>query len=351
MTALASVAIAGGVLLAALWLTGRFRRYALNQRLLDLPNPRSSHAVATPRGGGMAIVLATLGGLTTAASLHILSWPFLWGVLGGGALVGGVGFVDDHRPLAPQWRFLGHLAAAAWVLTWLDGMPPVQILDRVVHLGWLGHGLAVLYLVWLINLTNFMDGIDGIAATEAVTVSGSGALLSLLLLPNDDQWTAPLILAAAALGFLAWNWPPARVFMGDAGSGFLGLMLGALSLHAARTAPPLLWAWIILLGVFTVDTTITLARRIFRGDRFYEAHRSHAYQHAVQRLGAHQPVTVAVALINLAWLLPLAALVVRGSLHGLVGVLIAYAPLTAVALWLGAGKAERSSAQLGATNV
>jgi Fuc2NAc and GlcNAc transferase len=122
-------------------------------------------------------------------------------------------------------------------------------------------------------------------------------------------------------------------------------------LQAARTAPPLLWAWIILLGVFTVDASITLARRVLRGDRFYEAHRSHAYQHAVQRLGAHRPVTVAVALINLTWLLPLATLAAFDSLHDLVGVLIAYAPLTAAALWFGAGKAERSSAQLGAPNV
>jgi Fuc2NAc and GlcNAc transferase len=300
----------------------------------------------------MAIVLATLGGLATAAALHLVSWPFFWGVLGGGALVGGVGFVDDHRPLAPQWRFLGHVAAAAWVVTWLGGVPPVQIVGRVVELGWLGHISAVLYLVWLINLTNFMDGIDGIAATEAVTVSGSGALLSLLVAAGDRQWIAPLILAAAALGFLAWNWPPARIFMGDAGSGFLGLMLGVLSLQAARTAPPLLWAWIILLGVFIVDATITLARRVLRGDRFYEAHRSHAYQHAAQRFGAHRPVTVAVALINLAWLLPLAALVAFDSvMHDLVGLLIAYAPLTAAALWFGAGKTERSSAHLGATNV
>jgi len=138
---------------------------------------------------------------------------------------------------------------------------------------------------------------------------------------------------------------------GDAGSGFLGLMLGVLSLQAGRTAPSLLWAWIILLGVFTVDATITLARRVLRGDRFYEAHRSHAYQHAVRRLGAHRPVTVAIALINLAWLLPLATLVAFDSLHDMVGVLIAYAPLTAAALWFGAGNAERSSAQLGAPNV
>jgi Fuc2NAc and GlcNAc transferase len=256
--------------------------------------------------------------------------------------------MDDHRPLARRWRLVGHVAAAVWVLAWLGGVPPIQMLDRSVNLGWVGHAFAALYLVWLINLTNFMDGIDGIAATEAITVSGGGALLCFLLAPGDRQWTAPLIVAAASLGFLAWNWPPARIFMGDAGSGFLGLMLGALSLHAARTAPELLWAWVILLGVFAVDATITLGRRILRGERFYEAHRSHAYQHAAKRLGAHKPVTVAVAVINLAWLLPVAMWVALASLPGVVGVLIAYGPLVAAALWFGAGTAERSSAHLGA---
>lgn len=335
-----TAALAVGVFLATLWLTGRFRRYALDQRLLDHPNARSSHSVATPRGGGMAIVLATLGGLAIAASLHLLSWPFLCGLTGGGALVGGIGFADDHRPLRRRWRLVGHFAAATWVLAWVGGLPPVPILGTEVNLGWFGHGLAALYLVWLINLTNFMDGIDGIAATEAATVSVGGVLLSFLVAPGERQWIAPLVLAAASLGFLAWNWPPARIFMGDAGSGFLGLMLGAFSLQAARTVPALLWAWIILVGVFSVDATVTLLRRALRGDRFYEAHRSHAYQHAARRAGAHKPVTIAVAAINLLWLLPLAALVAEGSLHDIVGVLLAYAPLAAAAVRLGAGKAD-----------
>jgi Fuc2NAc and GlcNAc transferase len=350
MAALPSMAIAVGVFLAALWLTGRLRRYALDRQLLDRPNQRSSHSVAMPRGGGMAIVLATLLGLTTAAMLHLLSWPFTWGAIGGGGLVGGVGFLDDHRPLARRWRLLGHLAAAAWVLTCIGGMPPVQILGHVVDAGWPGHVLAALYLVWLINLTNFMDGIDGIAATEAVTVAGGGALLGVFV-TGAEQGTAPLILAAASVGFLAWNWPPARIFMGDAGSGFLGLMLGALSLSAAHAAPSLLWAWIILLGVFITDATITLARRVLRGDRFYEAHRSHAYQHAAQRFGAHKPVTVAVAIVNLAWLLPLAALVAGNSVPDAAGVAAAYVPLVVGALKFGAGRSRPSAAQFGAPNV
>ena len=183
-----------------------------------------------------------------------------------------------------------------------------------------------------------MDGIDGIAAVEVTTVSVGGALLYLLAVPGDVRWMTPLVVAGATLGFLRWNWPPAKIFMGDVGSGFLGLVLAALSLEAGWAEPRLFWAWAILLGVFVVDATVTLVRRTARGDRFYEAHRTHAYQHAAVRLGAHLPVTVATGLITLAWLLPLAALVAVGTLEGISGVLIAYTPLVFAALWLNAGK-------------
>lgn len=351
MNLLVAFALAAGVFIATLWLTGRLYRYAVTRKLFDVPNARSSHQVATPRGGGMAIVATTIVGFVAAGSLHVLMWPVVLGLVGGGALVGAIGFVDDHRPLAWRWRMLGHIVAGAWVLAWLGGLPPIPILGTVADLGWPGHVLALLYLVWLINLTNFMDGIDGIAATEAVTVALGGVLLYFLVAPAEPEWIAPLILMAASLGFLAWNWPPAKIFMGDAGSGFLGLMLGALSLQAARTAPALLWGWIILLAVFIVDASITLIRRAIRGERLYEAHRTHAYQHTARRVGAHRPVTVTVAVINLAWLLPLAALVAQGSLRDVGGVLLAYVPLIVAALKLGSGKTDASSAERGGWNV
>ena len=333
------VALTVVVFLAAWWLTGRIRRYALSQRLLDIPNVRSSHAVATPRGGGMAIVLAVLVALPIASALGLLAWPLVSGLVGGGALVAVVGFVDDHRHIAPRWRLLGHVVAAVWVLSWVGGLPPLRLEGFALDLGWVGHGLAALYLVWLLNLTNFMDGIDGLAGVETITVCLSDVLLYVLAgPPGSTPWVAPLVLASATMGFLVWNWPPARIFMGDAGSGFLGLMLGALSLQAAWAAPATFWSWIILLGVFIVDATVTLTVRVIGGERFYEAHRSHAYQHAAKRRGAHRPVTLAVGAINFCWLLPIAVLVALGWFNGPVGVLVAYAPLVATALWLRAGR-------------
>jgi Fuc2NAc and GlcNAc transferase len=154
---------------------------------------------------------------------------------------------------------------------------------------------------------------------------------------NPVARLAPIVLAAATLGFLFWNWPPAKIFMGDTGSGFLGLMLGALSIEAAHGAAALFWGWVILLGVFVVDATLTLLHRLIRHERVYEAHRSHAYQHAATRWG-HARVTVASGFINICWLLPVAMLVALQRIDGRIGVLIAYAPLTVTAVLFRAGK-------------
>jgi Fuc2NAc and GlcNAc transferase len=224
-------------------------------------------------------------------------------------------------------------------LAWRGGLPPLRAFGVGFELGWLGHVLAVLYLVWLLNLYNFMDGIDGIASVEAICVCLGGSLLYALL-GEPGLALLPLLLAVACAGFLYWNFPPAKIFMGDAGSGFLGIALGVLSLQAAWVAPQLLWSWLILLGVFIVDATWTLFRRLLRGEKVYEAHRSHAYQFASRQFGRHLPVTGAVALLNLGWLLPIALWVAVGGLDGLLGLLLAYAPLILLAIKFQAGKQE-----------
>ncbi len=343
MSALIALAFVVVVSVASWWLTGRLRDYAVARHILDIPNVRSSHAVATPRGGGLAIVVTTLAALAVLGGANLLPWDVVAGLVGGGALVAIVGSADDHWHLPPSWRLLGHFAAATWILSCFGSLPAVPLPWRVVEVSGLGYALAALYLVWVLNLTNFMDGIDGIAAVEAITVSACGAVLGLVVSPGSTAWLAPVALASATLGFLVWNWPPARIFMGDAGSGFLGLMLAAFSLQATSTAPVLVWCWMILLGAFVVDATLTLVRRVARGERFYEAHRSHAYQHAALRYGTHLGVTLGIGLINVCWLLPLALLVALGHLDGLTGMCIAYAPLAIGALWLKAGTPSTST--------
>ncbi|MGZ5008661.1 MAG: MraY family glycosyltransferase [Methylobacter sp.] len=331
---------------AASWaLTGFLHRYALAKNLIDIPNERSSHSAPTPRGGGVAIVLSFLPVLFVLNRFDLLATPVCLALSGAGGAVALTGFLDDHGHIAARWRLLAHFAAAAWGLYWLGGFPAFSVFGHTLDLGWAGSVCAAVYIVWLLNLYNFMDGIDGIAGIEAITTCLSGALLAWLVAPDSSVWMLPVLLAAAVLGFLFWNFPPARIFMGDAGSGFLGIMLALLSLQAASIDSRLLWVWLILLGVFIVDATVTLFRRVLRGEKFYQAHRSHAYQYASRIVGAHRPVTLAVGAINLFWLMPVASLVALDKLDGIIGLALAYLPLLLLAYRYKAGDAQAQAGQ------
>jgi Fuc2NAc and GlcNAc transferase len=194
--------------------------------------------------------------------------------------------------------------------------------------------------VWLLNLYNFMDGIDGIASVEALCVCLGMCAIYWLAGYETLIWS-PLLFCMAVLGFLYWNFPPARIFMGDAGSGFIGITLGIFSIQAAWVSPQLFWAWLIMLGVFIVDATFTLVRRILRGDEVYEAHRSHAYQFASRHFGKHRPVTLTVAFINVFWLLPIALSTVLLGLDGALAICVAYVPLILLAFRFNAGALEK----------
>ena len=332
--ALASWWLAG--LVASWLLTALVRRYALHTNLLDLPNERSSHTLPTPRGGGVGIVLSCLVIIFVVGLQGLIEQRLMIATLGSGAMVAALGFLDDRSSLPARWRFFGHLAAAAWVLWWMGPVPAVPLFGRLVDLSYAGPLLCLLYTVWMINLFNFMDGIDGIASTETITTALGGAWLWWLT-GSGSGWIAAVLFAGCVSGFLIWNFPPAKIFMGDAGSGFLGLMVALLSLWCAQATPVLFWSWFILIGCFMVDATTTLVRRVRRGERFFEAHRAHAYQYASRRFGRHLPVTLATGAINVLWLLPLAATVALGWMDGLVGVLIAYAPLVWLAFHFRAG--------------
>ncbi|WP_454833104.1 MraY family glycosyltransferase [Pseudomonas veronii] len=331
------------VALLSFALTAGLRRYALARSIIDIPNARSSHSVPTPRGGGIAIVLAFLLTLPFLGWVHVVSSDVLIAVGGAGALIAIIGFMDDHSHIAARWRLLGHFVASAWALFWLGGLPSILVFGMTVNLGLAGGVFAAFYLVWMLNLYNFMDGIDGIASVEAICVS-LGACLIYWLSGFENLVWLPLILAMAAAGFLFWNFPPARIFMGDAGSGFLGMVLGVISIQAAWVSAQLLWVWLILLGVFIVDATFTLIRRLVRGDKVYEAHRNHAYQFASRQFGKHLPVTLAVAMLNLLWLLPVALCVMLLGLDGLMGLIVAYVPLVILAFKFHAGALERVDA-------
>lgn len=334
--------LAAAVAVLALLLTWCLRRYALARSLIDIPNARSSHSVPTPRGGGLAIVVSFLVALPLVYINDEIKLSTMCALWGAGAAIAALGFLDDHGHIAARWRLLGHFSAASWALFWLGGMPPVILPGGTIEFGWVGYVLAALYLVWMLNLYNFMDGIDGLASVEALCAC-LGVCVIYCLGGYQSLVLPPLLLGMAVLGFLYWNFPPARIFMGDAGSGFLGIILGILTLQSAHENPNLLWAWLILLGVFIVDATFTLIRRLMRGDKIYEAHRSHAYQYASRKVGGHLPITLTVVAINFFWLMPIALCVALWDLNGILGLAVGYIPLIMLAVKYKAGELEVKS--------
>jgi Fuc2NAc and GlcNAc transferase len=338
MLALALATLAAFVL--AMLLTGTVRKVALSTRVLDIPNARSSHAVPMPRGGGLATVIATTVVLGALAWLGQISLDVFMALSVGALAVAAVGFLDDRRPLPAKFRFAVHVAAAVWALAWLGGLPPLRFGEQVFTFGWGGYVLGVVGIVWTLNLFNFMDGIDGIAGSEACFAAGAGALLHHLGGGSSEVTIAATVFAAGSLGFLVWNWPPAKIFMGDVGSGYMGYIIAVMALIAARENPVALLLWVILGGVFFIDATVTLVRRVWRRESFHQAHRSHAYQWLSRRWGSHRRVTIAVIGINLTWLLPCALFATwRPALAGWI-TLVALLPVAVGAILVGAGRPE-----------
>jgi Fuc2NAc and GlcNAc transferase len=335
-----SAAGLGVVLLvfAIAWIgTGLVRRVALRSGLLDHPGERSSHTQPTPRGGGLAIVIAFFAALAWLLLAGELPYPVAAAVAFGGLAVAGIGFIDDRYSAPARLRLLVHLAAATGAVAAIGavtfGAGPAAAWES-----WLARGFTVIAIVWAINLFNFMDGIDGIAGSEAFFLAAAGAALNWYVGGDRGLTAAMACMAAANAGFLAWNWPPASIFMGDVGSGFLGFTLSALGLSGVKGAALPMEVWPILGGVFLVDATVTLVRRVADGHRWHEAHRMHAYQHLSRRFRAHLPVTLAVSAINVCWLLPWAVGAALQPAHAPMFMAAALIPLAVLAVALEAGK-------------
>ena len=325
------IVLAGACLAASALLTRGMHKVALSRGLLDVPNERSSHTRPTPRGGGVAIVATTSACFALLAISHRLD-AALFAVLAASLPVAVIGFMDDRRALPAGVRLAAHTAVATWAAVWLGGLPALRLGDHLISLGAAGFVLEALAIVWVMNLFNFMDGIDGIAGSEATFVAWFGAVLTATASASSGVAAAALVLGASCLGFLRWNWPPASIFMGDVGSGFLGYLIAVLALAATRENPIALWAWLILGGVFFVDATVTLLRRLLRGERVYEAHRSHAYQWLARRWGSHAKVTCAVLIVDVIWLLPCAVFATRRPGLAAATVIVAFTPLALVAI-------------------
>jgi Fuc2NAc and GlcNAc transferase len=311
-----------------------YRLVATAFQIVDTPNHRSAHEGLVPTGAGISFVLVFLVGLYLVSQYEVMtgsSKVFLQ-IVPALIVVAVVGFLDDYRPLSWKIRFVIHAICCAYIV-WVAGAPLVNALGVEVDLGIAGNMLAVLGLVWFLNLYNFMDGIDGIAAGEAVSTLFFAAAIAMYF--DLGGVTHPVVLLLACLiGFLVVNWPRARVFMGDGGSVFLGLTFGVFVV--TETMLPI-WAWLILLGWFVTDASLTIVLRLFRRQRIHEAHSEHAYQHLNRAVGTSKTLLV-VGLCNTLWLLPLAALAGMAEDRGLVLLILAYIPLVIFQFYCGAGQ-------------
>ena len=325
-------------------------RYGPRFGLLDTPVARSAHVAPKPLGGGAALAapyFLCVIWFVASAAISESALAYL-----GCLFIVVLGFSDDRWQLSSKVRlpvqFIVSVAAVRAI-----GVDSVDFgffsLSEPLTLSL----LAVLSLVWLCNLTNFMDGIDGIAASQLLVTSLSCVVLLVGLDAaagesgeHDVVLTLSVVLAASAAGFLLWNWSPASLFMGDAGSGFIGFALGLLALESLVTQRMSVWSWVLLLGVFIADTAVTLLVRIIRGERWYEGHSQHAYQILSRRLNSHPRVVGGVILINICWLLPLAW--VAGILphYGVLFATIGLAPLLLGCYRLGAGRADAGEAPI-----
>jgi Fuc2NAc and GlcNAc transferase len=323
--------------------TASIRRYAISADLIDYQNARSSHVNPTPRGGGLAFVVGGLSGVVALAAAGRISHKLALALVLCGGMVSLIGYLDDYGKATVPLRFAVHVVAAFTALLLLGGLPDVLIGSILFEWGWLGYLVGVVVIVWALNLFNFMDGIDGIAASEAIFVLTAAAFLQFIGGTVDTAWPAA-VLASSILGFLRWNWPVAKIFMGDVGSGFLGYIIALLAVASTRENPVAIFEWLILGGVFFVDATVTLIRRLIRGDRVYEAHRSHAYQWLARRWKSHLRVTMLVWIVNVFWLFPFAWLCTRYPTKALFFVLAALGPLVPAALRCGSGRAESKMA-------
>lgn len=330
MSTIQLICYATGTTLVAAVLTWVTIGWGYRHNILDRPNDRSSHQHPTPRGGGVAIVTGFYGGaLMLAASGH-LELRNLATVLCG-LPVAIIGYLDDLRPLKAKTRLLVQVISAIAALSVLPELPRLTLGSCTVPTS-IAVTLYGIALVWMTNLYNFMDGIDAMAAGQAIVIG----LLWAAFLPVTAG-VLPLLLAAASVGFLIFNWPPARIFMGDVGSGFCGFIFGLLTLVASNETgfSPIVWA--IPLCTFACDATVTLIVRTVHGHRPDTAHRSHAYQRLAYKIGAHLPVSIAymgitaiVGGVCLGW-------AVRQPDHAMLALLFFAAPLTLAALVLRAG--------------
>ncbi|MBU3739662.1 MAG: glycosyltransferase family 4 protein [Rhodoferax sp.] len=314
--------------------------------LMQVPNARSSHSQPTVTGGGVSFVVVS--SLMSVLVIYAASWTDGIILISVAAILAIIGFIDDRGHVSIHARLVTQTAVVAVYFALvpdLSSLAPAWLLV-------VGQNQAILTLVlliagvWWINLFNFMDGVDGLAAAHSEFMLLSAGLMIGLTQSGSDfhpELIFALLVSAAVGGFLVLNWSPARIFMGDVGSTWLAFIIFAFAIQSISKGWLGYPEWLILASVFVTDATVTLVTRILRGDRWYEAHRTHAYQHLADRWqkdgkSGHRLVTSMVLAINLLWVCPIAWACLLWPKWSSMFVVIAYAPLLIGSIFIGSGR-------------
>lgn len=321
---LMQIGVLAAACLATVAGTRAYRSFAIRRGIVAPLTFRSLHQRPLPRGGGIVFSMVCIAAVIGLSFTGTVDPKLLRALVVGGIVAAVFGFVDDTKHVGPLAKLLVQMALAGWVLVCFDGAP---LVDLPLTPRWLDVVVSWMGLVWVMNLYNFIDGIDGLAATGAVSMS---AISILVLLLGGGNPGVVLILGALALctaGFLMFNWPPASIFMGDSGSQFLGYVFGTLMAATMTSGELSLWSWLVIFGYFAGDTTTTTIVRMFVTDKWYGEHRSHAYQNLARIWDSHLKVVRGVSLYYLVWLLPLAVWSILAPAAAPVAAVLALAPV------------------------
>ncbi len=275
--------------LVSLILTFLIKNYAIKNALVDIPNDRSSHTVAIPHGGGIAIAITWFLGISYLFYIDDIN-KSLYFALMVGIIISVISYFDELFELSAKLRLFVQASVAFFGLYFLGGFEKIDLVIFSIENQVLSSIFAILMIIWFINLYNFLDGIDGYAGSEAVFLGTAGFLLF-----SGSHF---LVLVVAILGFLVWNWHKAKIFMGDVGSTLLGYNVAIFTIYYSNQESSNLWIWIILFGLFWFDATLTLYRRYKNREKLSLAHKKHAYQRLTQSGWAHDKVVLFSILVN-----------------------------------------------------
>ena len=298
------------------------------------PNYRSLHQKVIPRGAGLAVAVPTLLGYLYLYLDHDLTSSQWMVYVIGGVVVAAMGAADDRLDISALYRMPFQFLAAGWICYWFRGLAPVDLGFAVVNLGYLGHVMLFVILIWFYNLFNFIDGIDGMASSATMFICAAiGALLFFQQAPMLGLIL--ILMGASSAAFLLFNWPPARMFLGDTGSSFMSYILSAVFVESLWRNPTNVWSWLIVGGFYFADTTLTTMVRILKVPGWYLPHRSHAYQNLARVWNSHRKVVLRVLMINLFWVTPFFLLSLKHEAWAIGVTAIVYIPLAVFCLKYG----------------